>query len=164
MRVLGRRGSHVNCRKRAGLYLNKLQNPNSRGNRVPRNRGTPLFGFWSLCNKQLVFYFGLRVFLLTSSTRNSYPPGIRGWSLLSCLRVFHLRTPLLRGTKFNYQLAFSHSCACLQLLPRTCISRLFEFRGLCNNQLVFFPCFTYLPLVLFFEELMSPRSSRVEFT
>ena len=25
---------------------------------------------------------------MTSSTRNSYPPGIWGWSLLSCLRVF----------------------------------------------------------------------------
>ena len=26
------------------------------------------------------------------------PPGIRGWSLLSCLRAVHLRFPFLRGT------------------------------------------------------------------
>ena len=46
--------------------------------------------------------------------------------------------------------------ASLSLLYATSILRLFGVYSLCNNQLAFFHLFTYLPLDLFYEELVSP--------
>ena len=72
-------------------------------------------GVYVIINLFFFFCFVLRVFLLSSSLRNSYLPDIQVYLVIYSLSPAHLRTPLLRGTRiprlfgfwifFNYQLA-----------------------------------------------------------
>ena len=66
------------------------------------------------------FSFVLRVYLLSSSLRNSYLPGIRVYLVIYSLSPAHLRTPLLRGTRiprlFGFWIFFNYQLAIFQLV------------------------------------------------